>query len=127
MHELVGPLARGVIGVVLLVSGTLKARDRSWPAAAAAFGAPRLVVSALPWGEIVLGAALVAQLGRRWTGGAALALLLAFTVAIAVKVGRGDAPPCACFGQVSTAPVGPATLARNLALCALALVGTVAR
>src|SRR3954451_7785423 len=67
-------LLRGLIGVVFLVSGTLKLRQPAWASAAAAFGAPRPVIPVVPWVEIVLGALLVAQVGGRWTPLAALAL-----------------------------------------------------
>jgi uncharacterized membrane protein YphA (DoxX/SURF4 family) len=119
-------LLRGLIGLVLLVSGTLKLRQPAWPAAAAAFGTPRLVIPLVPWVEIVLGALLVAQVGGPWTPLGALALLAAFTVAVAWHLLRGDRVPCACFGERSSKPVDAVTLSRNLALCALALAAVAA-
>jgi uncharacterized membrane protein YphA (DoxX/SURF4 family) len=116
---------RVLVGLVLLVSGTLKLRQPAWPATAAAFGTPGPLIPTLPWVELLLGATMVAQLGGRWTALAALGLLLAFTAAIAAQVARGRRVPCACFGEASQDPVGPATLARNMALCALALVAVV--
>lgn len=126
MADLAGVLARAVVGGVLLASGALKLRAPSWPAAAAAFGTPRALVPALPWAELVTGACLVAQLGVPWTPLVALVMLAAFTAAVAVRLRRGERPPCGCFGAASAEPVGPATLARNAALGALALLGAVA-
>jgi len=116
---------RVLVGLVLLVSGALKLRQPAWPATAAAFGTPRLVVPVLPWVELVLGGLMVAQAGGRWTAAAALALLVAFTAVIAAHLARGRREPCGCFGEASSGPVGLATLARNVALCALALVALV--
>ena len=118
---------RIVVGAVFLVSGTLKLRQPDWLATAAAFGAPRTVARVLPMAEIVLGALLVTQLGGAWTALVALALLLAFTAAIATQLARGRQVPCACFGELSARPVDLVTVARNLALCALTLVAVVVR
>jgi uncharacterized membrane protein YphA (DoxX/SURF4 family) len=111
---------------VLLVSGTLKIRQPAWPAAAAAFGTPRLLIPVVPWVEVVLGALLVAQVGGPWPPLAALVLLVAFTVAVGRHLVRGDQVPCACFGASSTRPLDAMTLSRNLALCALALAAVTA-
>ena len=119
-------MLRGLIGLVLLVSGTLKIRQPAWPAAAAAFGTPRVLIPLVPWIEVVLGALLVAQVGGLWTPLGALILLAGFTVAVGWHVARGDRVPCACFGESSTKPVDAVTLSRNLALCALALAAVAA-
>ncbi|MEU6558726.1 MauE/DoxX family redox-associated membrane protein [Nocardia nova] len=59
-----------------------------------------------------------------WTAGpgaaGALVLLTIFTVAIATLLRKGRRPECGCFGAASTAPIGPAALARNTTLMALA-------
>ncbi|MDQ1375145.1 MAG: hypothetical protein QOJ09_2483 [Actinomycetota bacterium] len=120
-----GVAARVAVGLVLLAAGAMKARDRAWPASAARFGLPRAVALGLPWLEVVVGALLVAQVGRRWTSAAALALLVAFTVAAARHVVRHDDVPCACFGSLSASPVSTRTIARNLVLVALAVLGTI--
>jgi uncharacterized membrane protein YphA (DoxX/SURF4 family) len=119
----VGVAARVVVGLVLLLAGAVKARDKTWPAAAARFGLPRPAAAALPWLEVVLGALLVAQVGGRLTSLAAAALLAGFTAAVAAHVVRRDDVPCACFGALSSAPVSGRTLARNVVLVALAAVG----
>ena len=122
-----GVAARVVVGLVLLAAGALKARDRRWPTDAARFGLPRAAALVLPWVEVVVGALLVAQFGGRWTAGAALVLLVAFTAAVASKVASGATVPCACFGSLSHAPVSSRTLARNAVLIGLAIVGAVVR
>jgi hypothetical protein len=120
-----GVAARAIVGLVLLAAGALKASDKGWRAAAAGFGLPGPAAVVLPWVEVVIGALLVAQAGRRATAGLALALLVGFTVVIAVRLRRGDAPPCACFGALSRSSVTNRTVGRNLVLVALAVVGTV--
>lgn len=115
--------ARIAVGVVLLVAGTAKMWQPAWPATAAAFGAPSWLARALPWVEVVLGAVLLAGVGLPWTAMAAAGLLSGFTAAVAVRLRRGEAVPCGCFGETSPEPVGPDTVLRNVLLVALALVG----
>ena len=117
---------RIIVGAVLLVSGAAKLRQPEWATTAAAFGTPRPIIPILPWLEIVLGALLAAQVGGVWVPAAALALLVVFTLATAWHVVRGDRVPCGCFGQSSTRPVDAVTVARNVALCALALAAVAA-
>ena len=108
------------MGVVLLVAGGTKLAQPGWRATAGAFGAPAWVAKGLPWLELCLGALLVAGAGLPWTAVVALGLLVAFTAAVALRVRRGDAVPCGCFGETSPAPVGRDTLLRNLLLVVLA-------
>ncbi len=116
-----GLAARVAVGVVLLVAGAAKLGQATWSASAAAFGTPARLVPAVPWLELALGAALMAGVAMPWPAWAALVLLGTFTVAVARHVRRGDRPPCGCFGEAVPTPVGPATLARNLVLCLLAV------
>lgn len=111
------------MGTVLLLAGAFKLAQPAWPRAAADFGAPRWVVASLPWLELVLGGLLLAQVGGRWTAAAACFLLAVFTVAVAVRLRLGDQAPCGCFGETSSEPVSRRTLARNLVLTAMAVVG----
>jgi uncharacterized membrane protein YphA (DoxX/SURF4 family) len=101
--------ARFVVGLVLLVAGAAKLADRSHPLVAAA--------------EVVLGALLVTGLGDRWTAVPAAGLLAAFTVVVWRRVRAGDREPCGCFGELSRRPPSTATVLRNVALLALAVVG----
>jgi putative oxidoreductase len=81
----------------------------------------------LPWLEVSCAAALVVLPSAR--RGALLlvaGMLVAFTLAIAFVVIKGQAIPCGCFGNDST-PAGWWSLARNcglLVLTALALRAT---
>lgn len=118
-----GVVARTAVGVVLLAAGIAKLASRSWVPAVRAYGLPRVFVPVLPWVEVVLGALVVAEVGGPLVEAAALALLLAFTVGVARKVAAGDAPPCGCFGEVSTRPATWLTVARNAVLCSLAALG----
>jgi hypothetical protein len=56
----------------------------------------------------------------------AAALIGGFTVLIGVRLAQGRRPPCACFGRMSTRPIGPGTLVRNIVLLALAVVAATA-
>jgi uncharacterized membrane protein YphA (DoxX/SURF4 family) len=114
-------VARVGLGAVFVASGLLKVRDREWPAVARAFGAPGWAVPVLPWAEVVVGALLGAQL---WPAAlVAAALLAVFTGAAAGHLARGHRVPCGCFGSaVSSRPIGPGTIARNLVLLAVAVV-----
>ena len=107
------------MGVVLLASGATKLRQPAWPATAAAFGAPSWLVPVLPWVELGLGALLAAGVGHPWTALAAGALVAGFTGAIGLRLARGEAVPCGCFGETSPEPVGPDTVVRNAVLLAL--------
>jgi uncharacterized membrane protein YphA (DoxX/SURF4 family) len=118
-------IARVVVGLILLISGSAKLRNPNWPATARTFGTPTPLIPIIPWTELVLGALLMAQIGGAWVAVAALALLAAFTVAVAVHLARHDDVPCGCFGASSTEPVSPLTVLRNLALCGLCLVAAV--
>jgi peroxiredoxin len=72
--------------------------------------------------ELGIAAALVPGVTARPALAAAAALLAVFTAAIGVALLRGRTPDCHCFGQLHSAPAGPATLARNAALAGLAVL-----
>jgi uncharacterized membrane protein YphA (DoxX/SURF4 family) len=123
--NLVGVAARVALGGVFLFSGVSKLRDAAWPAVAARFGLPLVLAWPLAYGEVGLGALLVAQVAPPWPSFAALALLAVFTGAAAAHAARHDDVPCGCFGSASSArPTTWRTVARNVALCALALAAT---
>lgn len=112
-----------IVGVAFLVAGGAKlAAGDAWPAQATALGAPAYVIPTLPWLELVIGAALVLQLGAPVAALAAVALLVAFTALIALRLSQGQRPACACFGAWSATPIGPSHLLRNGALLGLALL-----
>ena len=76
----------------------------------------------LPVAELAIAAGLLRGATAVAAGWAALALLALFTLAIATALARGTAPACHCFGELTASPAGPATLARNGVLLALAAV-----
>lgn len=116
-------VASVALGIAFLVAGGSKlAAGAAWPAQASGLGAPALAVPVLPWIELVVGATLVLQLGAPLPAVVALALLLAFTGLIGLRLREGVRPPCACFGAWSAKPIGPAHLIRNGALIALAVL-----
>jgi uncharacterized membrane protein YphA (DoxX/SURF4 family) len=121
--DLVGALAAVVVGISFVVAGGSKlAAGESWPSQAKGLGAPRWTIPIVPWVELALGAALIAQLWRRASAALAIALLLAFTAMIANRLRQGEHPPCACFGAWSASPIGPGHLLRNAALIAVAAI-----
>lgn len=119
-----------VLSGTLLASGVLKLRDRAGALAGIrGFSvipsalAP-LIATALPVAELILGASLVVLPGAAFTLTAALAasLMFAFTALVALTLGRGEAPSCHCFGELSAEPISVRTLIRNVALTAVAVL-----
>ena len=94
--------------------------------ALADFGVPERALPAavllLPFAEAAAAVALVPRPTALWGALAALVLLGIFVAGIANAMRRGQAPDCHCFGQLHSAPAGRATLARNAALAAFAVV-----
>lgn len=112
-----------LLGAVFLLSGTLKvASPREWHAQSSGLGVPRPVAMVVPFVELVVGALLVAQLARRPVAVCAGVLLVAFTALLVVRLTQGLRPPCACFGALSTKPIGWGNVARNAGFVALAAV-----
>jgi uncharacterized membrane protein YphA (DoxX/SURF4 family) len=121
----VGLLARVALGAVFMWSGVSKLRDPAWPANAARFGLPAPLAMPLAYGELGLGALLAAQVAPPWPSWAALGLLALFTGAAASHAARHDDVPCGCFGSASHRPTTWRTVARNVGLCAVALLATI--
>jgi|CXWL01.1.fsa_nt_gi hypothetical protein len=108
---------------VLLLAGVLKlARPTEWRTQSAGLGVPGPVAIVTPFVEIALGAALLAQWERNVLGWAAVALLAVFTVLLGVRLAQGRRPVCACFGSLSSRPIGLSHLARNAVFIALAVL-----
>lgn len=120
-------LATVLLGAVFLFSGILKvAAPREWRAQAAGLGVPTAIAMVVPFVELVLGALLVSQIARQVVAACAAALLVAFTVLLIVRLRQGLRPPCACFGALSSKPIGWGNVVRNavfLALAAVVVVG----
>lgn len=120
-------IAAVLVGAAFLIAGGAKvAAGPAWPQQAAALGAPRLVVPFMPWLEILVGAALCAQLARPAVASVAIAMLLAFSGLLVLRLSQGRRPPCACFGSWSAKPLGWQDLVRNAVLLALAFVAALA-
>ena len=78
---------------------------------------------AVPWVEIAVGGALIAQIVRPWPAIAAIVLLVAFTFVIANRLLDGTRPPCGCFGSRFARPLSYRHILRNAVLLGLAVVG----
>jgi uncharacterized membrane protein YphA (DoxX/SURF4 family) len=112
-----------LLGAVFIVAGVTKlAAPHQWRAQSADLGVPRVVAVVVPFTELVVGAMLVAQLTRRWAAVVAGVMLAAFTALLVVRLSQGRRPPCACFGALTTKPIGWADVVRNAAFVALAVV-----
>jgi len=123
----VGLVASFLLGFVFLVSGASKiAAGPAWPEQARGLGAPSFVVPVLPWFEIVLGAVLVMQVVPVLAAVTALVVLVLFTALIARRLAQGQHPPCACFGTLSTKPLGRGHVIRNVGFMALAVAALLA-
>jgi peroxiredoxin len=78
------------------------------------------MVLLLPVLELGVGAALIPA-SLAWYGArGALALLVAFMIAVGIAMIRGRKTDCHCFGQLHSAPVGWRTLVRNGVLAVFA-------
>jgi hypothetical protein len=119
-------LAAIVLGAAFLLAGGAKiAAGPSWPVQAAALGAPSAAVPIVPWMEIGVGALLCAQIARPVVGAIAAVMLVAFSALLAMRLTKGQHPPCACFGSWSAKPLSWKHLARNAVLLAFAVVAIV--
>jgi peroxiredoxin len=118
-------VARLVLATVFGAAGAAKVCGRDGTrATAAAFGVPAgmagPVTLALPAAELLIAVALIPASSAALAGWAALALLAVFSATVAISLARGRRPDCYCFGQFTAAPIGWRTLARNVALAAVA-------
>ena len=120
-------IAAIIVGAAMLFAGAAKiAAGPAWPAQAATLGAPPAVVPFVPWLEIVVGALLAAQVARPVLASVAVAMFLAFSALLALRLRQGQHPPCACFGSWSAKPLSWRHLVRNGVLIAVAIVAIVA-
>jgi hypothetical protein len=109
-----------VVGAALLFAGIMKLVDRrSFAVGATALGVPATVAASVPWVEVLLGSALVLDIGGVAAHVGTLALLLAFTALLVVNLLRGNRPACACFGARAATPISWWTVSRNGVLLAL--------
>ncbi|MGD9792343.1 MAG: MauE/DoxX family redox-associated membrane protein [Acidimicrobiia bacterium] len=109
-----------LLGLVFIASGASKVFSPTWPDQAARLGSPRTVARALPFAELLLGILGAGDVARTPVVSAMAVLLVMFTAVLVRAIASGNPPPCACFGGMSTRPVGWWSVIRNLALLALA-------
>ncbi len=114
-----------VLGAVFIVSGVTKiASPVQWRTQSADLGVPASIAPVVPFLELGVGALLVSQFARSLAALAAGMLLIAFTILLVVRIAQGRRPPCACFGALSTKPIGWGNVVRNVVF--LVLAGVVA-
>src|ERR671934_912799 len=114
-------VARVVLAAVFSLAGLAKLTDREGSRVAVGeFGVPERLAgplaTLLPLAELTIAVTVLLTPTARGAAIAALGLLAVFIAAIAVNLGRGRQPDCHCFGQLHSAPAGPATLLRNAVL-----------
>ena len=88
------------------------------------FWSEHLVAMTLPWVEFMAGLALVLGIRARAGAWVAGALLVAFTIGVALAMARGLNFECGCFGTAGGTRVGWAKLGENLGMVALAAAGS---
>lgn len=120
-------MCRIVLAVVLAGSGIGKLQDLDDSRQMMVdFGLPYAVArptgTLLPAIELGVAVCLLVGLTSWWAAWAALALMGAFTLAVALNMAAGRRPDCRCFGSLHIATIGWRVLSRNLALMALAAV-----
>lgn len=114
----IGLLIRLVLGTVFLAAGAAKMADlsdfadairlyRLIPGVTAGFAARVVAVA-----EASLGSALLVGLGLPWASRAGIALLIIFSLAMAVNLVRGRRIPCGCRRR-RTEPIQVKHLVRN--------------
>jgi uncharacterized membrane protein YphA (DoxX/SURF4 family) len=118
-------VASALLGAVFVIAGVTKvAAPQQWRAQSGELGVPVFMSTVLPYTELLVGALLVAQVARRPVAAVAGAMLLAFTALLVMRLSQGRRPPCACFGALTSQPIGWGHVVRNAAFLALAAVVT---
>ncbi len=121
-----GIAAATIVAAVFLLAGVLKlARPSEWRAQASGLGVPKVVSNVVPPVEIVLGAVMLVQWQRHTLAWIAFGLLAGLTALLGLRLAQGQRPPCACFGSLSSRPIGVSHLARNgVFMCIAVLAAT---
>jgi hypothetical protein len=65
------------------------------------------------------------QLQRHVLAWIAVGLFVAFTGMLVLRLAQGKSPPCACFGSLSSKPIGAGHIVRNVVLIGLATLAAV--
>jgi len=119
-------LARLLLAAVFLVAAIAKLRDPAGSRKAVGdFGMPAALASPfafmLPFAEIAVAVALVPTASAWYGAAGALVLMAVFTAAIIVNLLLGRRPDCHCFGELTNSAIGWPTVARNVAIGAVAV------
>ena len=116
-----GVVAALLVAAVLLVAGVSKvANPAQWRSQAAGLGVPSSVARITPFVELGLGALLLVQVQRHVVAWLAVLLFVVFSVLLVLRLAQGGRPPCACFGSLSSKPIGSGHLLRNALFIGLA-------
>ena len=129
--ESVIEVVRILFACVFAVAGMAKLADREGSRRAmVGFGVPGRLVAPLaifvPLAEIAIAVALLPGASARAAAVGAAALMTLFAIAVGVALARGRKPDCGCFGRLHSKPAGWGTVARNVALAAVAALIVVA-
>ena len=110
---------------MLIAAVSKLAQPALWRSQADGLGVPWRLAIVVPYVEATLGALLLVQVQRHAVAWIAVALFGAFTALLALRLAQGKRPPCACFGSLSSKPIGPGHLVRNaLFICLAVLAAT---
>lgn len=118
-------VARGVLAGTFAVSAMAKFTDPAGTRGALrGLGLPAGLGRTLALVEAFCAFGLLMERRTPAAAWVTLGLLVAFTGFVAVRLAQGRRVPCPCFGASRAEPIGGRTLARNLALIAVAVVAT---
>lgn len=123
--EVVYFVARGVLAAVCVWAAVAKARDlRGFAAGLYGYGfipagLARPAAVAVIGVELLLGAALIGNLWPVFASAAALALFVSFTTLMAIRLYRGTAGPCHCFGSDPLEQISVFSLVRSVILASI--------
>lgn len=115
---------RVLLGAVFIYAAYMKLRD-PWMVFAMEIDAYQLlppwavlfVARTLPWGELILGLALISGIGLRYAAAGATLLMAVFFAIMTFSFLKGMQIDCGCFGPGDK--IGPKTLTRDGALLAM--------
>lgn len=119
---------RAILGGLFVVAGAMKVLDmRTFVDVVQAYRIlPHVLIIpaafAVPWVEMVLGAALLLGLWLRSSAVLSAGVLLAFMVGLGVNIMRGADMSCGCFGPYFADLSLEGALLRNVALIGMAAV-----
>jgi len=118
-----GVAAAVAVAAVLLIAGVSKlAQPAQWRSQSNGLGVPWRLAMVVPYLEVTLGALLLVQVQRHAVAWVAVAMFGSFTLLLALRLAQGKRPPCACFGSLSSKPIGAEHLVRNALFICLALL-----